>query len=141
MLSLDALVRLVRRQSDLTERTETVGGARKVGGAWTGRVWVLTFPADVAAVGPVPGVQPLVGLQAVGVPQRPPTVAAEEASTRVGEHVAAQLRLLGEALLALGAGEGLVSAVDPQVGLQVPWGAEGPDPRLLDGLLSPLESD
>lgn len=96
----------------------------------------------MAAVGPVPGVQPLVGLQAVGVPQRPPTVAAEEAPPRVGEHVAAQLRLLGEALLALGAGEGLVPAVDPQVGLQVPWGgAEGPDPRLLDGLLSAVESD
>lgn len=92
-------------------------------------------------MGPVPGVQPLVGLQAVGVPQGPPTVAAEEASARVGEHVAAQLRLLGEALLALGAGEGLVSVVDPQVGLQVPWGAEGRDPRLLDGLLSALESD
>lgn len=82
----------------------------------------------MAAVGPVPGVQPLVGLQAVGVPQRLPAVAAEEASPRVGEHVAAQLRLLGEALLALGAGEGLVSVVDPQVGLQVPWGGRGAGP-------------
>lgn len=84
----------------------------------------------MAAVGPVSGVQPLVGLQAVGVPQRLPTVAAEEASTRVGEHVAAELRLLGEALLALGAGEGLLSVVDPQVALQVPWWADGSDLRL-----------
>lgn len=82
---------------------------------------MLTFAADVAAVGPVSGVQPLVSLQAVRIPQRLPAVAAEEASARVGEHVPAQLRLLGEALLALGAGEGLFSVVGPQVALEVPW--------------------
>lgn len=82
---------------------------------------MLTFPADVAAVGPVSGVQPLVSLQAVRIPQRLSTVAAEEASTRVGEHVPSEFRLLGEALLALAAGERLFSVVDPQVAVQVPW--------------------
>lgn len=81
---------------------------------------VLTFPADVAAVGPVSCVQPLVGSQAVRVPQRLPAEAAEEASAGVGEHVAPQLRLLGEALLTLGAGVWLLPGVDPEVGLQVP---------------------
>lgn len=74
----------------------------------------------MAAVGPVSGVQPLVGLEAMRIPQRLPAVAAEEASAHVGEHVPPELRLLGEALLALGAGERLFSVVDPQVALQVP---------------------
>lgn len=78
----------------------------------------------MAAVGPVPGVQPLVSLEAVRVPQRLSTVAAEEASTRVGQHVPAEFRLLGEALLALGAGERLFPVVGPQVALEVPWQAD-----------------
>lgn len=71
-------------------------------------------------MGPVSGVQPLVGLEAVRIPQRLPTVAAEEASARVGKHVPPEFWLLGEALLALGAGKRLFSIVGPQVALEVP---------------------
>lgn len=81
----------------------------------------LTFAADGAAVGTLSGVQPLVGLEAVRVPQRLAAVAAQEAAAaaRVGEHVAAQLGLLGEGVVALAAAEGSLPAVDPQVTLQV----------------------
>lgn len=65
-------------------------------------------------------VQPLVGPQAVLVPQRLSTVAAEEAPSRVGEHVSAQFRFLGESLGAVGAGEGPLSTVNPQMALEVP---------------------
>lgn len=82
---------------------------------------VLTFAADGAAMGPVSGVEPLVRLEAVRVPQRLPTVAAKEASPGVGEHVAAELRFLGERLVALSAGKRSLSAMDPQVTLQISW--------------------
>lgn len=72
-------------------------------------------------MGPVPGVKPLVGLEAVWVPQRLPTVTAQEASPGVGEHVAAELRFLGERLVTLGAGKWSLTTVDPQVTLQISW--------------------
>lgn len=72
-------------------------------------------------MGPVSGVEPLVRLEAVRVPQRLPTVAAKEASPGVGEHVAAELRFLRERLVALSAGKWSLSAVDPQVTLQISW--------------------
>lgn len=81
---------------------------------------VLTFAADGAAVGPVSGVQPLVSLEAVRIPQRLSAVAAEEASASVGKHVPSEFWLLGEALSALCAGKWLFSIVDPQVALEVP---------------------
>lgn len=71
-------------------------------------------------MGSLSRVQPLVGPQAVGVSQRLSTVAAEEPSSGVGEHVPAQLWFLGERLAALGAGERPLAAVDPQMALQVP---------------------
>ncbi len=71
-------------------------------------------------MGSLSSVQPLVGLQAVWVPQRFATVAAEETSTRVGEHVPTELWLLGEALVALGARIRFLSVVDPQMALEVP---------------------
>ena len=81
---------------------------------------VLTFSTDGAAMGPLSSVQPLVGLEAVRVPQRFSAVAAEEPPPGVGKHVAAELRFLGEALVALGAGIRLLSAVDPEMALEVP---------------------
>lgn len=72
-------------------------------------------------MGPVSGVEPLVRFQAVRVPQRLPTVTAKEASPGVGEHVAAELRFLGERLVALSAGKWSLSAMDPQVTLQISW--------------------
>lgn len=71
-------------------------------------------------MGPLSSVQPLVGLEAVRVPQRFPTVAAEETSSGVGEHVPAQVWFLGEALVALGAGIRLLPVVNPQMRLEVP---------------------
>lgn len=71
-------------------------------------------------MGPVSGVQSLVSLEAVRIPQRLSTVAAEEASARVGKHVPPEFWLLGEALLALCAGKRLFSIVGPQVALEVP---------------------
>lgn len=71
-------------------------------------------------MGPVSGVQPLVSLEAVWVPQGLSAVAAEEASPRVGKHVPSEFWFLGEALSALCAGKGLFSIVDPQVALEVP---------------------
>ncbi|TNN31843.1 hypothetical protein EYF80_057998 [Liparis tanakae] len=78
-----------------------------------------------AAVRSLPGVQPLVGLQAVGVHQRLAAVAAEEASARVGEHVAAQVRLLGEALVALAARKRLHAAVRPHEAVDAQRGPAG----------------
>lgn len=69
---------------------------------------------------PVSGVQSLVGLEAVRVPQRLPTVATQETSSGVGEHVPAELRFLGESLVTLGAGERLLSVVNSQMALEVP---------------------
>lgn len=81
---------------------------------------VLTFSADGAAMGPVSSVQSLVGPEAVGVPQRLATVAAEETSPGVGKHVPAEFRFLGETLVTLGAGKRLLSVVNPQMALEVP---------------------
>lgn len=85
---------------------------------------VLTFSADGAAMGPVSCMQPLVGLEAVRVPQWLSTVATEEASAGVGQHVPTEFWFLGETLLTLGAGKWLFSIVDPQVTLKVPWEAD-----------------
>ena len=74
---------------------------------------------------PLSSVQPLVGLQAVRVPQRFSTVAAQETSSCVGKHVATELRFLGESLVTLGAGIRLLSVVDPQMALEVPWETDG----------------
>lgn len=72
-------------------------------------------------MGPVSSVEPLVRLETVPVSQRLPTVAAKEASSGVGEHVAVELWFLGERLVALSAGKWSLSAVDPQVRLQISW--------------------
>lgn len=80
----------------------------------------LTFSTDGAAMRPVSSVQSLVGLEAVRVPQRLPAVATEETSSGVREHVPAELRFLGEALVTLGAGKRLLAVVDSQMALQVP---------------------
>ena len=80
-----------------------------------------TFATDLAAVGPLAAVQPLVGPQGVGVPERLAAVAAEEHLPGVGEHVPPELPLVGEPALAVGAGEGLLPAVDPLVVLEVPF--------------------
>lgn len=84
------------------------------------QVLPLTFSTDGAAMRPLSSVQPLVGLQAVRVPQRFSTVAAQETSSCVGKHVATELRFLGESLVTLGAGIRLLSVVDPQMALEVP---------------------
>lgn len=68
---------------------------------------------------PFSSVQSLVGLEAVRVPQGLSAVAAEETSSGVGQHVAAQLRFLGETLVALGAGIWLLSTVNSQMALEV----------------------
>lgn len=79
---------------------------------------LLTFAADGAAMGTLSCVEPLVGLEAVRVPQWLATVAAQEATAAaVGEHVAAQLGLLGKGVVALAAAEGSLPAVSPQVTL------------------------
>ena len=72
-------------------------------------------------MGPLPAVQPLVGPQGVRVPQRLAAVAAEEHLPGVGEHVPPELPLVGEPALAVGAGEGLLPAVEALVVLEVPW--------------------
>lgn len=97
----------------------------------------VAFPTDEAAVGSLSGVQPLVRLQTVWVPQRFPTVAAEEAPSGVGEHVPAEIRFLGEALAALGAGKRLLSAVSSQMALQVPFLTEALPAVLTDVRLLP----
>lgn len=71
-------------------------------------------------MGSLSSVQPLVGLQAVRVPQRFSAVATEETSSCVGKHVPTEFRFLGEGLVALGAGIQLLSVVDPQMALEVP---------------------
>ena len=71
-------------------------------------------------MGPFSRVQPLMRPQAVRVPQRFPTVAAEEASSGVGKHVPAQVWFLREALVALGARIRLLSVVNSQMRLEVP---------------------
>ena len=78
---------------------------------------LLTFPTDGAAVWPVVTVQSLMGPQGVRVPQGFPTVAAEEHLPRVGEQVSAELRLLGESLLAVGARVRFLPAVNSKVAL------------------------
>lgn len=71
-------------------------------------------------MGPVSSVKSLVGLEAVRVPQRSSTVAAEEPSPGVGEHVPAEFRLLGERPVALSARKWPLSVVNPQMALEVP---------------------
>jgi len=71
-------------------------------------------------MGSLSGVQSLVGLQTVGVPQRFPTVAAEETPSGVGEHVPAEIWFLGESQVALGTRKRPLSTVSPQMALQVP---------------------
>ena len=85
----------------------------------------VCFPTLLAAMGPFPGVQALVGPQGVGVPQGLTADRAEVGFPRVGDQVPAQLRGLGEALLAVHTTVRLLSCVDAQVSLQVSTLAEG----------------
>lgn len=81
----------------------------------------VAFSTGRAAMGSLSSVQPLMGLEAVRVPQRLSTVAAEETSSSVGEHVPTEVWFLGEAQVTLGAGIRFLSTVNPQMRLQVPF--------------------
>lgn len=85
-------------------------------------------------MGPLSSVQSLVGLQAVRVPQWFSAVAAEETSPGVGKHVPPELRFLGETLVALCARVRLLSVVNSQMALEVPWDTgRQTEIRLVDG--------